>query len=1456
MTGPRDAVATFRWSLALFIAFALAVMAIGYALWSAERRAQLRNVESTLVVVSHLKVREISVWVAERRSDAKVLGQDLTIDGDVETWLRAGAPQDERARHLRQRLLTLMAYDSYRDVALADTKGRILLSLGALPRPADPDLAAMIRRVAETGQLQFSNAHPDPARPGDTDIHIAAPALASDGGGRVVAVAVLTVDPTLGLFPLVESWPGASGSAETLIVARDGDKVVWISRPRRAPAHKGPLRQPLSDGLPAAAAATGVERVMTGLDYSGVRVIAATASIPGTTWGLVSKIDLDEASAASNRLAMIMSLVVTWLVTSTGLLLTSAWRRQQAVQDARGARAESEWLKLQQRFESLSKYANDIILLTDGDGRIVEANDRALSAYGYAHEELVGRPVAELHAAGSREDDRGDGGDTDGGVVFESLHRRRDGSEFPVEISARRLILDGERWRQLIIRDITERQRIEAEAAASAAVLRAEMELSPDGILVEDETHRWVSFNQRVLDMWSIPEVMIRTMDQDAALAWVHDQLVDAEGFLQQTNYLEEHPLESGHEVMALKDGRTFERHSSPLVLAPGKVSGRVWFFRDITERVKGSEEKARLASIVEASQDAILSMDLEGKVITWNPGAERLFGYPAEEMIGQNIRAIVPDERQVELEMLGQRLARGRGLSWLDTERVTRDGSVINVSIVASPIRAETGETIAISAIVRDISERKRAEQALQRTVRALNTLSRANVTLVRASSIEGLYQRMCDLIVEQGGYRMAWIGLAENDADRSVRPVAVAGHDEGYVSGLKLSWADNERGRGPGGSAIREGATCVNHASDQNPQMGPWREAALSRGYLSSISLPLRDALAVFGVLTIYAAESDAFGSEEIRLLEELASDIAFGVVTLGDRQARDRLAAIVESSRDAIVGKALDGTITSWNQGAANVYGYAAGEAIGRNIRFVIPQERHAEVDWILARIARGEDVRSLETERVKKDGSRIIVDLVVSPTRDLTGKVIGASAIARDVTDQKRIEQDLVRAARFDSLTGLPNRWSFVEALERAIADARRWGRNFAVLFLDLDHFKDINDTLGHPVGDQLLQGVGERLRETLRDTDTVARFGGDEFAVISTDVHEPAGVAILAERLLTAVNRPFSINGNDVRSGTSVGIAVFGPDAPDAETVLSYADIALYRAKSEGRGTFRFFTEAMDREVRRRVTLGAELRSAIESGDLFLLYQPQVDAGTGRIIGLESLVRWRHKGRGVVCPAEFIPIAEQIGLAVGLGRWVMNEACRQIRDWLDAGLEPPQVAINLSGQQFRTQGELESDLAQALRANALTPDRLELELTETVLMEASLEHSRTLLRLRQGGFAIAIDDFGTGYSSLDYLRRFPVDRIKIDQNFVKDLGATPGNEAIVKATIGLARALNLRVVAEGVETREQGSLLRSWGCEEMQGYYFAFPLSASEATAVLSDGAILPRAPLRLPGAPV
>jgi diguanylate cyclase (GGDEF)-like protein/PAS domain S-box-containing protein len=482
--------------------------------------------------------------------------------------------------------------------------------------------------------------------------------------------------------------------------------------------------------------------------------------------------------------------------------------------------------------------------------------------------------------------------------------------------------------------------------------------------------------------------------------------------------------------------------------------------------------------------------------------------------------------------------------------------------------------------------------------------------------------------------------------------------------------------------------------------------------------------------------------------------------------------------------------------------------------------------------------GKRVR-VEHEHVLQNGEKRTCELEASPLLADDGSLIGIVEASRDITERRRAEQRLREnearldyLAHHDALTRLPNRLLFHDRLQHAMAKAARSREQVAVLFIDLDRFKNINDSLGHEAGDRFLKGVADRLSGSIRRGDTVARLGGDEFVVVIERVKDIRAVAAVAEKIGHDLSQGISIGDHELFAGASIGIALFPDDGQDVDALMQCADTAMYRAKERGRNTYQFYTTEMNSRAKRKLFLESDLRRALAQQHLQVLYQPQFHLESQRLAGVEALVRWQHPELGTLMPGDFIPVAEETGLIVPLGSWVMHTACAQNRSWQRAGYTRVKMAVNLSARQFR-QHDLVDNVADILESTALAPEYLELELTESAAMDDPEASIATLARLSQHGVALAIDDFGTGYSSLSYLKRFPIDKLKIDRSFVRDITTDANDAAIAASTIALAQAMNLRVTAEGVETRDQMSMLREQGCDDAQGFYYGPAVRAEE-----------------------
>jgi diguanylate cyclase (GGDEF)-like protein/PAS domain S-box-containing protein len=556
----------------------------------------------------------------------------------------------------------------------------------------------------------------------------------------------------------------------------------------------------------------------------------------------------------------------------------------------------------------------------------------------------------------------------------------------------------------------------------------------------------------------------------------------------------------------------------------------------------------------------------------------------------------------------------------------------------------------------------------------------------------------------------------------------------------------------------------------------------------------------------------------------------------------EAERRYYNLFENAIEGIFRTTLDGQFLDANPALARIYGFnspldliASIEDAGRQL--YVDASRRAD---FMAQVREKGSVTGFEAQVYRRTGEVIWTSENARAVYDDFGRLVCYEGTVEDVTERKIYQARIEQQANYDTLTGLANRSLLNDRLAKSIAAATREGNRVAVVFVDLDRFKYINDSLGHHVGDQLLRAMADRLKASVRDSDIVARLGGDEFVLLITSEGSPDALAAVLERMLSDISQPWTIPQGDFNVTCSIGVALYPDDGVDGETLLKHADSAMYRAKENGRNNFQFFTAELNQLITERLELENKLRRALERKQFTLRYQPRVDMRTGKVIGVEALMRWTAGGEEIASPARFIPVAEEIGLIVPIGKWVLQTACEQNRAWQQAGYEEIVVSVNVSARQF-LQDDLVQTVADVLRATQLAPQLLEIEITESAVMHDADRFIAMLAELNDLGVQIAIDDFGTGYSSLSYLKRFPVDRLKVDRSFVQDIATDADDATIVRTIIALGHNLGLKVAAEGVETEQQLMFLRDNHCDELQGFYFSAPLTPEGLSAQLQRG---------------
>ena len=790
-----------------------------------------------------------------------------------------------------------------------------------------------------------------------------------------------------------------------------------------------------------------------------------------------------------------------------------------------------------------------------------------------------------------------------------------------------------------------------------------------------------------------------------------------------------------------------------------------------------------------------------------------------------------------VKAEVFGVNASRG-GKGWFEVQR-----------------RAlRFGERWLIVTNSREVSERKLAEEAALRHGRLYETLSATNEAIMRARSEDELYGLVCEAGVVGGRVAAAAVVVADPGAEY-LRVAAVRG---ALADALRLGHFSTDaaapHAHGLAGGAFHSGRPCVSNDYLKDGRTLAWHAVAGAAGIKSAAAVPFVRHGATRGVLLLYADRKRFFDDEAVRLLERMALNISFALESLERDAERERAEARLNQSEARFRSLTELSSDWYWEQDASlrftkfegsGVAGerYQPARAVIGRLSWELPGIVLESANWAAhrARLERREPFREFEYSYRDSKGKLHYLSVNGEPVYGADGAFLGYRGTSRDITSRKQAEERIQYLATHDALTGLPNRVIFSELLNHAIGAAQRKKSSLALLFVDLDRFKVINDTLGHQAGDSLLQGVAAQLKRCVRAADVVARLGGDEFVVLLEESADANAAQKVARKLLEALAQPIAVDGADCRVTASIGIAMFPEDGQDEGALMKSADIAMYHAKDEGKNNLQFFSAANQSRSLGKMAMEGHLRSALERNELFLHYQPKKSLRTGAITGVEALLRWRNPVLGLVPPADFIPLAEETGLILPIGRFVLREACERAAAWGRTGLPALRVAVNLSMRQL-ADPELPAQIAATLAQAGLPPGQLELEITESMVMSNPERMLALLTGIRDTGVQLSIDDFGTGYSSLGQLKRLPIDALKIDRSFIRDIPGDPEDEAIAEAIIAMARKLGLTVIAEGVETQAQQDFLGTHDCDEMQGFHFARPLPPEEFEALLRRSA--------------
>ncbi len=1579
--------------LVLFAALSIGIGATGWLTYSNLKASMQQEVVNSLSGIGKLKAEQIDLWVRHAVRDGELITRNSVFATNVSDWLAQGAKDDTRKTVFSQRLQDLVGSTAYSGAILFDREGNAVLQANISDTETVQHRQDALKAMATASSVLVDFHFLDSSQK-TTELGLASPLVVHD---KVVGAIYFSIDPTTFLFPLIQRWPVANETAETLLIRQDGDRVVFINAPKFG--HHAPLTfsLPLANpAMPSVRAVRGERGGMQGVDYRGAEVQAYADAIPNTNWKILAKQDSYEALKTIRRMGVTTTIVTFFLLVIAGAMLWLWWWREVSRIESEAA---MEKQVLAKHYDYLSKYANDIIIMFNVEGIIIEANERACEIYGYSREELIGLSIINLRAVNARAgfDATLDRIRHEESCRYETVHQRRDGTTFPVEISMRQINLEGRGFIHAIIHDITERklaqeriQRLSQLNSTLSRVNEAIVHLGDREDPADEEQWLYQSVCRIAVEYGGMKMAWIGKLNTFTGLIdpvahagdgteYLQDIVISSQAdvpegrgptgtalrenrpcfvnnFPQDPTTARWHerafrygwgasaavPIERGNKPYAVLtvyhgDIGAFDDEAAGLLK---EVTGDLGFaldMLDIKAQRKAALEKLQFAQLVVESSPVVLWRWQAATNWPTEYVSENViqFGYSADDFLSGKLSfsgIIHPDD----IERVASEVARNSSAGmthYTQQYRIIRkDGAVRWLDDHTTVIRGEQGEITHYQGTTNDITEQKQAEEAVHISEeRFRNIFEAVSDAIFLHDAASGRIIDVNPRVSEMYGYsRDEVLALTvedlsaneshySNDDAKQHMQQALSGHVAPFEWRAKhktgrLFWvevsirrtmiAGEDRllvtvrdidDRKQAEEHVKKTADLLQLALEGASE-AVWEvdvetgEAYVSDEYYRMLDQPpdppptsmqkwiarlhpddRESVLATFRQMV----ESDV---ERYQIEFRLGRHDGHYLWILGraktvDRNAQGRPkrlvgtftditerklseiklqldAEVFRHSGEGIIVTDADTRILTVNPAFTTISGYSEAEAVGNTPRLLKSDRHDADFYRGLWESLLKDGMWQGEIWNCRKNGEVYPEWLHITPVRNDEGKITNYIGVFSDLTQSKLMQERITQLSRFDPVTGLPNLFFFDDLLSLAISEAEQKRHSIAVIRLDIENFHNIDDTYGFEVGDEALKTVAERLVKNVGKDGIVTRMAKDNFTVAYPGITDVTQATLLANHLHQVTSEPIAIGGHEIHPGVNLGISFYPYDGATPKDLVQRAGIALNHAKADKTSNLRFFEQEMNDVLLSKIALTNDIRRAIEREEFELYYQPQLDLASGKITGLEALVRWNHPVHGFLPPSEFVMLAEESGLILPLGDWILKRAMLQMKEWMDAGVTDLAiaVAVNASAMQMES-GDLVDLLQKLLGEIGLPAHSIELELTESLLMSNVGETQKLLQRLKAMGIRLSIDDFGTGYSSLSYLKQFSVDKLKIDKSFIDHVTTDPNDAVIVQATIAMARSMGLTVIAEGVETEAQANYLRTLQCDQIQGYLFSRPLPASAILPLLRQHAGIAHQPV-------